>query len=103
MSDIDSVEGRISSMLFQVTEEICRTFVVSREQASELAHELLEAMESHGGDCRGCGHAFIQKHLGERLPWRSESSKEAWKKRRTDSIAGYTRYLESKKGWLDRK
>jgi hypothetical protein len=80
-------------------------FVLSGEQAQVAAAELLGAIDSHSGDSTGWSivEELIEKQLGARLPWRSQSAKAAAQKRRSDGATGYSEYLNKERGPLERK
>jgi hypothetical protein len=80
-------------------------FVLSGEEAQIAAAELLDAIDSHSGDSSSWSSVeeLIEKLLGARLSWRSQSAKVAAEKRRADGVAGYSDYLNKNRGPLERK
>lgn len=80
-------------------------FVLSGDEAQVAAAELLGAIGSHSGDSARSSivEELIENELGARLPWRNQNAKAAAEKRRTDGVAGYSKYLNKKRGPLERK
>ncbi len=80
-------------------------FALSGEEAQVAAAELLDAIDSHSGDSSSWSvvEELIEKQLGARLPWRSQSAKAAVEQRSSDGVAGYSEYLNRKRGPLERK
>jgi len=78
---------------------ILELFVVSPEEAQVEAAGLLGNIEAHCGDPDSWGAVEdrIERHLGARLSWRRQTDKDAAAQRRSDSIAGYTAYLDSRR------
>ena len=80
-------------------------FVLSSEEAQVAAAELLDLIDSHSGDSNSWSTVedLIEKQLGAKLPWRSQQDEAAAKKRRSEGVAGYSEYLNKKRGPLERK
>jgi hypothetical protein len=80
-------------------------FVLSAEEAQVAAAELLAAIDSRSGDSSSWSivEERIEKELGARLPWRSRNAKAAAEKRRSDQVAGYSEYLNKKRGPFERE
>jgi hypothetical protein len=80
-------------------------FALSAEQAQAEASGLLDAIDSHSGDSTDwfVVEELIERQLGARLPWRSQSDKAVSEKCRSDGVAGYSEYLNKTRGPLERK
>ena len=94
---MNDTEARIAQMLPRTTARIHELFVLSVELAEREARELLDAIESKGGECTNWSvvERLVEQHLGARLTWRSASEKLAAQERRESTVASYNAHINS--------
>ena len=85
-------------MLVRTTSLILETFSVSREAAEVEARGVLDFLAAKGGTATDWEviHRYVVRHLGQRLPWRSEAQRLEAQETRRDTVAAYNRYIDGK-------
>jgi hypothetical protein len=85
-------------MLAQTTSLILETFSVSREAAEVEARGMLDFLAAKGGAVTDWEviHRYVVRHLGQRLPWRSEARRLEAQETHLDTVAAYNRYIDGK-------
>ncbi len=85
-----------------IASRILAIFAVTPEVAAVEARGIAAVIEAKGG-APTADDGLLEKLLGERLPWRSEDKRLAAQDRIRKGIEGYNAFLNTRKGFLDRK
>ena len=94
---METVESRITAMLPRTASHIHGMFSVSSEQARQEARQLLELIESKGGECTNWSVVshLLESDLGKRLEWRNSQDKLTTQKDREDMVAFFKSHFSS--------
>ena len=94
---MNTAESRITSMLSRTAAHIHQLFLVTAEQSTLVARELLDTIESKGGECTSWSVVahLVETQLSDRLQWRNTSDKVAAEGRRKDTVASYNAHIDS--------
>jgi hypothetical protein len=86
---------------------IFKTFVVSVEQANDLAAGYVDLIDAKGGDVNAFSvtsfNELITKQLQSKYQWKDLGAKAAWEKEKQDGVDGYNGYINAGKNPLFKK
>lgn len=92
-------------MLSRTAAHIHQLFSVTAEQSTLEARELLDTIESKGGECTSWSVVahLVETQLPNRFQWRSASDRLAAESRRKDTVASYNMHIDSARGEWHKK
>jgi hypothetical protein len=89
-------------MLSRTATHVHQLFLVTTEQSTLEARELLGAIESKGGECTNWSVVtrLVETQLPNRLQWRNASDRIVAENRHKDTATSYNAHIESgRDGW----
>ena len=102
---MNTVESRIASMLSRTATHIHQLFSLTAEQSTLEARELLDTIESKGGECTNWNVVahLVETQLPSHLQWRDASDRLVAESRRKDTVASYNAHIDSARGEWHKK
>ena len=85
-----------------IASRILAIFAVTPEVAAAEARGIVAVTEAKGG-VPTADDGLLEELLGKRLPWRSEEKRLAAQDRKRKGVEGYNAFLNTRKGFLERK
>ena len=88
-------------MIASGASHIFRTFLVSEDEARNVAADYVDLIKTKGGDPTNFSSQeftdLLTKELSRRYEWRNSTAKMVWEQEQRNAVDGYNSWIESRR------